>query len=391
MRAQKSAPPQAVVVVSTLSTGFGSIIAFAPGYIATALRTDLGLDRWQVGLVITVHFVCTAVASMGSGRLTDRWGARRASVVSLLLVALAAGLAAVVGNYPVLFVAAVLGGVGYALVNVATTVAVASVVSARRRTVSLAARTAGVPAVGGLSAAAGVWIADRWSWEWVFAGLGAATAAVALAAAWVLPDDHPGRVAETAHRLPRGFGWFPVGAFLMIYGSQPMYSWSVPYLEESLGAEPALSGLLVGMGTTIGAGAMIVAGLGVDRAGPSRRIPLVIGFALATGACSALILAGGTLGLGVAVLGVVVGISMQLACIGAMQAAFVDRAGPAVAQAAALTMTGYYAGAVAAPTTFGAVVDTVGSYSLAWLIGSMLLVGAAVAYRLAGRIPLAGH
>ena len=388
MRVEKTAPPQAVVVVSTLSTGFGSIIAFAPGYIATALRTDLGLSRWQVGLVITVHFACTAVASMGSGRLTDRWGARLAAVVSLLAVALAAGLAAVVGNYAVLFVAAVLGGVGYALVNVATTVAVASVVSARRRTVSLAARTAGVPAVGGLSAAAGVWVADRWGWEWVFAGLGAITALVALAAAGVLPDDHPGRAAETEHRLPRGFVWFPVGAFLMIYGSQPMYSWSVPYLEESLGADPALSGVLVGIGTTVGAGAMIISGLAVDRAGPVRRIPLVVTFALATGACSALILAGETLGLGVAVLGVVAGISMQLACIGAMQAAFVDRAGPAVAHAAALTMTGYYAGAVAAPTTFGAVVDTVGSYTWAWFIGSMLLVGAAVAYRLAGRIPL---
>ncbi|MYI56830.1 MAG: MFS transporter, partial [Acidimicrobiia bacterium] len=231
---RREPPPAAVVAVSTAATGFGSIIAFAPGYIATALRTDLGLDRWQVGLVITVHFVFTAVGSLGSGRLTDRWGARLASVVSLLAVALAAGLAAVVGNYAVLFVAAVLGGVGYALVNVATTVAVASVVSARRRTVSLAARTAGVPAVGGLSAAAGVWIADRWGWEWVFAGLGAAAAVVALAAAWVLPDDHPGRSTPAAHRLPRGFVWFPVGAFLMIYGSQPMYSWSVPYLEESL-------------------------------------------------------------------------------------------------------------------------------------------------------------
>ena len=376
-----------VVAVSTASTGFGSIVAFAPGYIATALRADLGLDRWQVGLVITVHFICTALGSTVSGRLTDHWGARLASVVSLLAVALAAGLAAVVGSYPVLFVAAVLGGIGYALVNVATTVAVASVVSSRRRTVALAARTAGVPAVGGLSAAAGVWIADRWGWEWVFGGLGAAAALVALAAAWVLPDDHPGRSSPGKHRLPRGFGWFPVGAFLMIYGSQPMYSWSVPYLEESLGVEPALAGVLVGIGTTVGAGVMIISGLGVDRAGPHRRIPLVVTFALATGASSALILAGGTLGLGVAVLGVIGGISLQLACIGAMQAAFVDRAGPAVAQAAALTMTGYYAGAVAAPTTFGAVVDTVGSYGWAWFIGSMLLVGAAVAYRLAGRIP----
>ena len=388
MRLQRGAPPPAVVVaVSTASTGFASIVAFAPGYIATALRADLGLDRWQVGLVITVHFVCTAVASMGSGRVTDRWGARAASVTALLLVALAAGLAAVVGSYAVLFVAAVLGGIGYAVVNVATTVAVVGVVTARRRTVALAARTSGVPAVGALASAAGPWVANRWSWEWVLGGLGAAAAVVALVAAWVLPDDHVGRSAPAEHRLPRHFVWFPVAAFLLIFGSQPMYSWSVPYLEESLGAAPALSGVLVGMATAIGAGVMILAGLAVDRAGPSRRIPLTVAFALATGASGALILAGGTFGVGVAVLGVVGGISLQLACIGTMQAAFVDRAGPAVGRATAVTMTGYYLGAVAAPTTFGAIVDTVGSYSWAWFVGSVLLVGAALAYRLAGRIP----
>ena len=389
MRTQRRPTPAVVVAVSTLSTGFGSVVAFAPGYIATALRADLGLDRWQVGLVITVHFVFTAVGSTVSGRLTDRWGARQTSVTALLLVALAAGLAAVVGTYSVLYVAAVLGGIGYALVNVATTVAVASVVTARRRTVALSARTAGVPAVGAICSTAGPWVANRWSWEWVLGGLGVAAAVVALAAAWVLPEDRVDRAAAAEHRLPRGFGWFPVAAFLLIFGSQPMYSWSVPYLEESLGASPALSGVLVGMATAIGAGVMIVSGLAVDRAGASRRIRLTVAFALATGASSALILAGGTVGIGVAVLGVVGGISLQLACIGTMQAAFVDRAGPAVARATAVTMTGYYAGAVAAPTTFGAVVDTVGSYSWAWFIGCLLLVGAAAAFRRAGRIPLA--
>ena len=73
---------------------------------------------------------------------------------------------------------------------------------------------------------------------------------------------------------------------------------------------------------------------------------------------------------------------------GAMQAAFVDRAGRAVAQATAITMAGYYAGAGAAATTIGAVVDAAGSYNWAWLTGCTLQAGAAVAYRLAGRIPL---
>jgi predicted MFS family arabinose efflux permease len=382
--------PAVVVAVSTASVGFGSIVAFAPGYIATALRADLGLTRWQVGLVITVHFACTAVGSMSAGRFTDRWGARSACVTALLLVTLAAGLAALVGSYVGLYVAAVLGGVGYALANVGATVAVVSVVSARRRTVALATRTAGVPAVGAIISAAGPWAADRWRWEWVLGGLGAATAVVAVAAAWVLPDDHPGRLGSVARRLPRGFVWFPIAAFLLVFGTQPMYSWSVPYLEESLGASPALAGVLVGMAAAIGAGVMIASGLAVDRAGATRRIALAVAFSLATALSGALILAGGKFGVGVAVLGVVGGISTQLACIGTMQAAFVDRAGAAVARATGVVMTGYYLGAVAAPTTFGAVVDAAGSYDRAWLMGLILLVGAAAAFCLAGRIPLTG-
>ena len=69
MRMQRRPTPTVVVAVSTLSTGFGSVVAFAPGYIATALRADLGLDRWQVGLVITVHFICTAARIDGLGAL----------------------------------------------------------------------------------------------------------------------------------------------------------------------------------------------------------------------------------------------------------------------------------------------------------------------------------
>lgn len=391
MRANRRASPAVVVAVSTASTGFCSVVAFVPGFVATALRADLGIDRWQVGMVITVHFIWTALGSIAAGRVTERWGARATVVAALLFVAVAAGVAAVVGSYPSLFAAAVLGGVGYALANVGCTVAVAQVVSARRRTVALSSRTAGTPLVGALSAGAGPWVAGRWGWEWLLGGFGAAAAAVALAAAWVLPDERaePRQAAE--RRLPKGFLWFPVGAFLLISGTQPMYSWSVPYLEESLGAAPALSGVLVALALAVGSVVLIVTGLAVDRAGPARRIPLAVAFSLGSAACGILILAGRALGVGVAVLGVVGGISLQLVCIGAMQAAFVDRTGPAVARAAAVTMTGYYLGAVAAPTTFGATVDALGSYDWAWFIGTMLLVGAAAAYRLAGRIPLLEH
>ena len=35
-----------------------------------------------------------------------------------------------------------------------------------------------------------------------------------------------------ACRLPRGFLWYPIAAFLLVGGSQPLYSWMVAYLNR---------------------------------------------------------------------------------------------------------------------------------------------------------------
>ena len=48
-----------------------------PGLIAPVLRADLGLQHWHIGLLVSVHFASSALASVPAGRITDRWGARR--------------------------------------------------------------------------------------------------------------------------------------------------------------------------------------------------------------------------------------------------------------------------------------------------------------------------
>ncbi len=411
MRTESRVRPLAVVSVSSAAMTFGSIVGFVPGFIATALRADLGIDRWHVGLLMGLHYGCTGLGSLPAGRITDRWGARVVVVADLVLVTLAAALAAALGSYPALLVAAVLSGSGYALTNVGTNVAVVRAVSPRWRTLAMVAKMAAIPGFSALIAAGGPWVSVRWGWEWVLGAPAVGAAVVALAAFRVLPDDRPDRRGDLDRRLPKHFGWFPVAAFLLVAGSMPVYAWSVPYLEESLGASSTLSGVLVGVAVAVGAGVMIVVGLLADRMGPEQRIRLVMalsvsnpvtwvlfGFvryrvrlvmtlAMTLGVFIALILAGGTFGVGVAMVGIIGGISLQVACIGAMHAAVVDRAGPAVARATAVTATGYYLAALVSPVMFGAFVDGGGSYGWAWFIACMLLVGAAVAFRLAGRLP----
>ena len=377
------------MAVSTLTIAFNSAYGYVPGFVATALRADLGIERWHVGLLVSLYFGCAGLASLAAGRIGDRLGSRFTVASGLALVVLAGALAAGLGGYAPLPAAGVLAGFGYALNNVGTNVAVAGAVSARRRAVALSTRSSGILLMSALTAAVAPTVADRWDWEWVYAGLGAGAAVTALAALGVLPDERGDAhelLRRRAHRLPKGFVWFPIAAFCLIAGAQPLLSWTVPYAEESLGLSPMWAGLLVGASSAVGAAAMIGTGLGADRLGPRRRMRLLVMLVAGTGV-SCLLLAGGhLLGLAVAMVGVLGGIILQFAAIGTMHAAVVDRAGPAVARATAATMTGYYLGALVSPVAFGAFVDSVGSYEWAWLILGVLLGGSAVSFRLAGRI-----
>ena len=229
----------------------------------------------------------------------------------MALVVLASGVGAGLGGYAPLPAAGVLAGFGYALNNVGTNVAVAGAVRPRRRTVSLATRSSGILLMSAVSAAVAPVVADRWGWEWVFGGLGVGAAVMAFAALGVLPGDRgePHELLQRrSHSLPKGFVWFPIAAFCLIAGAQPLLSWTVPYAEESLGLSSTWAGILVGASSAVGAVAMVTTGVGADRLGSQRRMRLLVVLVAGTGVSCLLLAAGQMLGLGVAMVGVLGGI-----------------------------------------------------------------------------------
>ncbi len=406
----RRARPLAVVSVTCLSTAFCVGVGLAPGFIAFALLADLGIDHWQIGLLVSLHFACGGLVSVPAGRITDRWGARVAVLANLALSAAGAGLAAALGSYPALLAAAVLSGFGYALSGVGTSVAVVHAVSERWRTAAMVATNAGVPGVVAVSAFAGPWVADRWRWEGVLGALAVGAAVAALLALRTLDDEPPERHADLERQLPKHFGWFPVGAFLMLAACAPTLAYAVLYLDEALGATPTLSGVLVGVAAAITFVVLIASSLLADRMDPHTRIRLVaalstnqrimwaiFGFVryrirlvvtlcLVRAAFGALILAGVAFGAGVAVAGIVGGMIVQTACLSAMLTAVADRAPRSVARATSVTMVGCSLGALVGPVAFGVFLDAGGSYGWGWFTLCVLLVGAAAAFRLAGWI-----
>ena len=370
----------AVVAASMMVLGFGSSLGFFPGYFVAALREDLGVSRAQVGLLVSLHFGCTGLGSIIGARITEKVGTRTAVIADQLIVAVAAWTAALLDSYTALVGAAVFAGFGYALANAATNEAVAASVPETRRTLALSAKTSGVPMIALVSATLVPWASDRWSWNLILMIAGTAAGVGALISSAVIPDIRASQqpTQPGVPVLPKGFWWFAVSACFVVGSGQPLFSWTVPYLDESLGTSKPVAGAISGLAAGVGAICMSLTALRADYLGRTRRVPLIVGLCLVLAASNLVIMSGLTLGVAIAAIGMFVGFIAQLAGIGIMHAAVVDRAPHAVARATGVTMTGYYLGALATPVSFGALVDWLGTYTWAWLVMALASgVGAA--------------
>lgn len=376
-----------IVAVSAMCMGMGASLGFVPGFLATTLRGDLGISRGQVGLLVSLYFGCTGVGSIMGGRATDRFGARVVIAADMILVGLAAFMTAAIGTYWSLILAVVIAGSAYSLVNAATNVAIGRAIDPGRRTLAMSVKTAGVPFMAMVAAGAGPPMADRSSWQTIIVVTGVIALVAAVVAVVVFDDDRPAAGATQARGdLPEGFWWFAVGAFLLIAGSQPLYSWTVAYLEQSLDASPGTAGAVSALASGVGVVFMIASAQRTDLVGPESRVQRLIVLLAINLVGTLLVMTGELVGTWFVAIGAVIGISAQLAAIGTMHAAVVDRAPNAVARATGVTMTGYYIGALASPAAFGWLADWTDTFAWSWAATALLLAAALPVWHIAGRV-----
>lgn len=384
MLRSRSASPWAVVTASALAVGFGSSPGFVLGFLAVPLQADLGLDRWQVGLLVGVFFGATGLGSLVAGDVAERIGPRASVVIDQVAVAAMLVVGALVPHYAVLLGSAVVGGAGYALSNTGTSIAIAATLPPHQHGVALAIRTAGVPFLVSVSAVVAAAAAEAVGWQPVLAGYAPLLLAVAVFAGAALPSgrespNHRDRQSP-ASPLPRGFGWFPLAAFALISGTQPLFSWMVPFLHEAGEVSMSVAGALTSAGALAGVVGMIAIARVSDRTAPTKRVPAVVLLCLLTVGGDLLLVAGMALGAAPMVAGLVIATVSQLAAISLMHAAVVAAAPNAVGRATGVTMAGYYLGALLGPPLFGLVVDRTDTYAAAWLTCAALVLGSAGAF-----------
>ncbi len=86
--------------------------------VASLLALKLGANSFTIGLLISVYAVFPLMLGVYSGRLSDRYGARRPMLAGIVLLAAGLVLPAVWPVLPALFASAILIGTGFVFFNV---------------------------------------------------------------------------------------------------------------------------------------------------------------------------------------------------------------------------------------------------------------------------------
>lgn len=284
-----------IVLVVVSDMGIGMV---APLW---ALRArDMGMSVGMVGAMVAFLGVGRLFTSFAGGLASDRWGRRRVLVIGFAGLALAAVGGGLTPVPELFFPLRVVEGIGWELMAVSASTAVADLARGRDRqgtfftryTAARRGSQAAAPVLGGLlTVVLGITFAF-----YVYAAL----AAVSAIAAWRLlpplparlapaegpdwsarPGPHPGGWLEVRNLVTdAGFGSVATVSFLLTGADLAVQQFLVP----TLGANQGMSALQIGAalaayGVLISLVSLYAGGRLIDRLGP--RLPLWAGAAVA--------------------------------------------------------------------------------------------------------------
>ena len=403
------------VLVFTMTASSFQIFAFA--VLAVEIIDDLGLSRTGLGLLGSLNTLVGAISAPATGRLTDRIGARRATVAVLVVSGLGMAVMASSGNWVLLGLSACISGIPQGWGNPTTNALIAERVPTRARGTITGIKQSGVQVgiflsgltLPGLALALG-WRGALWGYAVLFT-IGAIAVAMTLGPAdgdehEHEPDDpiladaeRPGdraraatanpatRPAPTTDHLPRLIWLISAYAFALGTAGGAIGRFFPLWANEEVGLSTVVAGVLVALGGLLGIVARVVTGrLAQDRIDPARLLSILALFGAAY--CATLLVAT-TVGpwiLWPATILSAVGIAAWNAV--AMLAIIVSVPRRVSGRASGVVMLGFLGGLTVGSPVAGAVVDRVGTYQPVWAAALVLaLVGSALIHPRIARRP----
>ncbi|MEU9739514.1 MFS transporter [Micromonospora chersina] len=354
---------------------------FLVGGLAVQMGDDLDFTPARLGLAVSVYFGVSALASVPSGALVERYGP---AVVARAGVLLSAGsLLAVAGlarSYPMLVVLLALSAAANALGQLASNAALARHVPAHRQGLSFGLKQAAIPVSTLLAGAAVPTVALTAGWRWAFV----VAALAALAALPAVPPAERDRVRRAAGgpagRATTALVVVGVAATLAAAAANALGTFVVDS-AAGRGLSPALAGLTLTLGSAVCVAARVGAGWLADRR-ETGHVALIAGMLVVGAVGLALLAVSGPVPL---VAGVVLGFGLGWAWPGLMNFAVVRLHPQAPAAATSITQTGVYAGGCVGPLGLGAIADTLG-YPTMWLVAATAMLLAATLMLLGARL-----
>ena len=201
--AREAMHPRQIMAIG-IATALNALDGFdvlSISFAAPGIAKQWGIDRAELGLVLSMELIGMAIGAFALGSLADRLGRRPTTLACLVIMATGMGLAAASTSVVMLSVVRLLTGLGIGGMLAATNAIVAECANSRRRNLAVAIMAGGYPMgaiIGG--SIASVLLAATGSWQALFAFGAIVTAAFIPLVLWLVPET----IAFLCVRQPKG-------------------------------------------------------------------------------------------------------------------------------------------------------------------------------------------
>lgn len=339
------------------------------------LIDEFGVERWQLGALVSFATLGGALVARKAGSLVDRFGGRAGALATISLTGLGVAGMALSPSFALLALAAVVHGLSQGIANPATNHLISDMVPAGRRGLITGIKQSGVQAgtfLGGLLLPP---LARVWGWRGAVASA-LAPAVIGLVGAVRLPAraGEPSSSPPPALRVDPFIRRLAAYGFLLGMAGTAVFTYMPLFAQERLGLTAQAAGAALALSGGVSVLARILLGRQAERSGRFARYLalLAIGSALST--------AGFLLGSAVWLWPAAVGIGLTASSWNSvgMQAVISTVPLESAGRASGTVLAGFLVGLTAGAPLFGWSVDRTNSYTAGWLTVSGLFLLAAV-------------
>ena len=257
------------------------------GVLASELISSLGIERWQVGILVTAATLGGALLSPLLGKWADVVGGRRATAATLVVAGVALLCVGIAPGFLLMVGAAFLAGIASGTSNPSTNKLISVEFAPGRQGIIVGVKQSGVQ----VGVFLGGWLLPVFTgwWGWRWAVIAFAIAPLAVASLYLVMTTHVSVVGSgvagiPSGRLPRLIYRLAIYGLLLGAGISAVLTYLPLYAEEVFGMSRGQAGLALAMTGLVGIPARIGwARLAEGRLGPVRSLMIIALLAVVMG------------------------------------------------------------------------------------------------------------